>query len=72
MKSICPNALKLVKESQNKQLMPMSQEIINETVEGINKDYFKLGKLMSEQSKEVDDRLTPEQSLIFEKINRNK
>jgi hypothetical protein len=73
MNSVCPNSLKLVKESNNKQILHISTETINEVVEEITKDYEMLIKLMETQKSSVDGKsLTPEQNILYEKINRNK
>lgn len=76
MNSLTPNAVKLVKEAANKQLLPTNTEIINEAILEINKDYNNLMKLINEKAEESENTestgLTPEQNLMYEKISRNK
>ena len=73
MNNICTNATKLVKEAKNKQILAFPNETINEVVEEIKKDYNLLMKLIEEQNPNNDNGvITSEQTLLYEKINRNK
>lgn len=73
MSNICTNSTKLVREAKNKQVLSFPNETINEVVDEIKKDYELLMKLIEFQNPNNDNNvITSEQTLLYEKINRNK
>lgn len=70
IQNICPNAYRLVKESQNKQISSVNTTTINETIDEINKDYTKFFSLLENRKEERS--WTPEQMVLYKKVERNK